>query len=130
MKILSIGNSFSDDAQRYLRAIAASEGVEIETLNLCIGGLFEGTPKQMFEVLKKIKQLPNEVVFYPGHEYTQGGAAFAFRYNQGNKLIRDYLEYAKTRLDLGLPVSPISLEKEKQCNPYLQVNTFEEFENL
>ncbi len=38
MKILSIGNSFSDDAQRYLREIARSEGVEIETLNLCIGG--------------------------------------------------------------------------------------------
>lgn len=38
MKILSIGNSFSDDAQRYLREIAISEGIEIETLNLCIGG--------------------------------------------------------------------------------------------
>ena len=38
MKILSIGNSFSDDAQRYLREIAASDGVDIETLNLCIGG--------------------------------------------------------------------------------------------
>ena len=38
MKILSIGNSFSDDAQRYLREIAKAEGVEIETLNLCIGG--------------------------------------------------------------------------------------------
>lgn len=38
MKVLSIGNSFSDDAQRYLREIAAKEGVEIETLNLCIGG--------------------------------------------------------------------------------------------
>ena len=38
MKILSIGNSFSDDAQRYLREIASSEGIEIETLNLCIGG--------------------------------------------------------------------------------------------
>lgn len=38
MKILSIGNSFSDDAQRYLHDIAKSEGVEIETLNLCIGG--------------------------------------------------------------------------------------------
>ena len=38
MKILSIGNSFSDDAQRYLREIAIAEGVEIETLNLCIGG--------------------------------------------------------------------------------------------
>ena len=38
MKILSIGNSFSDDAQRYLHDIAKNEGVEIETLNLCIGG--------------------------------------------------------------------------------------------
>ena len=38
MKILSIGNSFSDDAQRYLRAIAKEEGIEIETLSLCIGG--------------------------------------------------------------------------------------------
>lgn len=38
MKILSIGNSFSDDAQRYLRSIAEEEGIEIETLNLCIGG--------------------------------------------------------------------------------------------
>ena len=38
MKVLSIGNSFSDDAQRYLKEIAAKEGVEIETLNLCIGG--------------------------------------------------------------------------------------------
>ena len=38
MKILSIGNSFSDDAQRYLREIAAHDGLEIETLNLCIGG--------------------------------------------------------------------------------------------
>lgn len=38
MKILSIGNSFSDDAQRYLRAIAANDGVDLETLNLCIGG--------------------------------------------------------------------------------------------
>ena len=38
MKILSIGNSFSDDAQRYLRDIARGEGIEIETLNLCIAG--------------------------------------------------------------------------------------------
>ena len=38
MKILSIGNSFSDDAQRYLHSIAAKEGIELETLNLCIPG--------------------------------------------------------------------------------------------
>lgn len=36
--ILSIGNSFSQDAQRYLYDLARSEGVSIETANLYIGG--------------------------------------------------------------------------------------------
>lgn len=38
MKVLSIGNSFSQDAQRYLHELAKAEGVEIQTQNLCIGG--------------------------------------------------------------------------------------------
>ncbi len=38
MKILSIGNSFSQDAQRYLHGIAAAEGVELFCQNLYIGG--------------------------------------------------------------------------------------------
>lgn len=38
MKILSIGNSFSQDAHRYLHAVAESAGVELETANLYIGG--------------------------------------------------------------------------------------------
>ncbi len=98
--------------------------------NLCIGGLFEGTPKQMFDALKKIKQLPNDVLFYPGHEYTQACASFAFKYNHGNEQIKNYLEYAKNRLDKGRPVAPITLKQEKSCNPYLQANTLEEFEML
>lgn len=38
MHILSIGNSFSQDAQRYVHDLARSEGVDIETVNLYIGG--------------------------------------------------------------------------------------------
>ena len=38
MKILSIGNSFSEDAQRYLRRIADSAGYPMKTANLVIGG--------------------------------------------------------------------------------------------
>lgn len=38
MKILSIGNSFSQDAQRYLSRIAKSEGMDFKTVNLYIGG--------------------------------------------------------------------------------------------
>lgn len=38
MKILSIGNSFSQDAHAYLHNVAASMGIELECLNLYIGG--------------------------------------------------------------------------------------------
>ncbi len=38
MKILSIGNSFSHDAQKYLYRLAKQEGVEMKTVNLYIGG--------------------------------------------------------------------------------------------
>ena len=38
MKILSIGNSFSQDAQRYLHRLAKNEGVDMKTVNLYIGG--------------------------------------------------------------------------------------------
>lgn len=38
ISILSIGNSFSQDAQRYIHYLAKSEGVDIQTTNLVIGG--------------------------------------------------------------------------------------------
>ncbi len=38
LKVLSIGNSFSSDAQRYLHKVAAAEGVDMKCVNLYIGG--------------------------------------------------------------------------------------------
>ena len=38
MNVLSIGNSFSEDAQRYLHTISQADNNEIYTANLCIGG--------------------------------------------------------------------------------------------
>ncbi len=38
MKILAIGNSFSEDATRYLYKIAKSAGVDLHVVNLYIGG--------------------------------------------------------------------------------------------
>lgn len=38
MKLLSIGNSFSQDAHRWLHDVALLNGFEIETVNLYIGG--------------------------------------------------------------------------------------------
>ena len=38
MKILSIGNSFSADAHVYLRALAEQRGIDLQTVNIAIGG--------------------------------------------------------------------------------------------
>ncbi len=38
MNILSIGNSFSQDAHRYLHRIAKADGYILNTFNLYIGG--------------------------------------------------------------------------------------------
>lgn len=38
MKVLAIGNSFSQDATRYLRQIAKSDGFDMKVVNLYIGG--------------------------------------------------------------------------------------------
>ena len=98
--------------------------------NLCIGGIFEGTPEQMFAALNKIKTLPDDVLFYPGHEYTSGGAMFAFQYNHGSEDIKNYLDRARRRLAEGLPVAPVSLGEEKRCNPYLEATTLQDFKKL
>ena len=38
MNVLSIGNSFSEDATRYLHEIARADGERVNTANLYIGG--------------------------------------------------------------------------------------------
>lgn len=38
MRILSIGNSFSEDAQAYLHALAEQRGIDLTAVNLAIGG--------------------------------------------------------------------------------------------
>ena len=38
MKILAIGNSFSDDASAWLHQIAKAGGVDLNVVSLCIGG--------------------------------------------------------------------------------------------
>lgn len=98
--------------------------------NLCIGGLFEGTPEQMFQALQKIKRLPDDTLFYPGHEYTPHGAHDAFAFNNGNPDIRNYLAKADANLKQGLPAGPFTLAEEKRCNPYLRAQTLTEFKNL
>ena len=55
MYVVSIGNSFSQDAQRYLTRFAKAAGVDIMTRNLEIGGC---SLEQHFENCEKGKSDP------------------------------------------------------------------------
>lgn len=84
----------------------------------------------MFSALSKIKELPDDVLFYPGHEYTMPAAMTAYNFNRGNPEIRQYLERAKERIEQGLPVGPVPLGIEKKCNPYLQAGSAQELREI
>ena len=84
----------------------------------------------MFKSLSKIKNLPDNTLFYPGHEYTFHAANFAYHHNQADENIIKYLTKAKSNLDTTGHVFPFTLKEEKLCNPYLQATTLEEFTNL
>ncbi len=83
--------------------------------NLCIGGLFEGTPSEMRETLEKIKKLPNNTNIFPGHEYTRASIDISML-NKPN--FDSYLKKMFKREEGYF--SPSTLEEEKLYNPYLK----------
>lgn len=94
--------------------------------NLCIGGLFEGTPRQMWQSLQKIKALSDDVRFYPGHEYTRASySLLAARQNE--PAIQQYLQFLETCRQNNIPPVGNTLGLEKLCNPYLQIADENEF---
>lgn len=90
--------------------------------NLCIGGLFEGTPQQMFATLQKIKALPDDTEIFPGHEYTRACLSPRFKETQ------DFAAYLQKMVQREHgEKAPATLAEEKKFNPYLQAATLAGF---
>jgi hydroxyacylglutathione hydrolase len=53
--------------------------------SLGCGRVFEGTHSQMYESLKKIKDLPRETKIFCGHEYTLDNSKFCLSLDQNNE---------------------------------------------
>lgn len=83
--------------------------------NLCVGGLFEGTPRQMFESLNKIKSLPNNTKIFPGHEYTRSCI------EQSMLKVPNFDTYLQKMYQREQQkLCPTTIDEEKQFNPYLK----------
>lgn len=95
--------------------------------SLGCGRLFEGTPAEMFDSLKRIATLPPETKIYFGHEYTLRNAAFALQQNPENQELKDYVQDVELRLSKGEHSTPSELGKEIRINPFMNTPSLSEW---
>ena len=98
--------------------------------SLGCGRLFEGTYEQMFNSLKKIKQLPKDTEIYCGHEYTIQNSNFCIVNDPGNLKLKEKITKIKNKLKKNLPTIPTILKDELECNIFLKANDLKTFSKL
>lgn len=86
------------------------------------GRLFEGTPAQMWESLRKLRALPADTTVCSGHEYTESNARFALSLDPDNAALISRYEGIKAARAAGRPTVPSALDDEKRTNPFLRAD--------
>ena len=71
---------------------------EIHFFHLGCGRIFEGTYEEMFNSLKKLKELPKETKIYCGHEYTLKNSEFCLKFDKDNKKIKKKISEIKNKI--------------------------------
>lgn len=84
------------------------------------GKLFEGTPAEMLESLRKVRKLPDSTQIWCAHEYTEKNYWVACQLEPENKLLHDHYESVRKQRKEGVSTVPLSLRSEKAVNPFLR----------
>ena len=98
--------------------------------SLGCGKIFEGTYKEMFESLSKIKKLPEDTKIYCGHEYTLQNSKFCIKHDHKNKDLQNKKTKINEKLKNNVPTIPSILKDEKECNIFLRAKNVESFSKL
>jgi hydroxyacylglutathione hydrolase len=86
------------------------------------GRVIEGTMDQMWNSLKKLRDLPNETLIYCGHEYTAANIKFALSIDKDNAVLVAREAEAHQQLAAGEPTIPTTIGDEKLANPFLRAD--------
>lgn len=98
--------------------------------SLGCGRIFEGTYKQMFDSLIKLKNLPRDTKIYCGHEYTLKNSMFCSKYDKDNKNLEKKIFEINDKLKKNLPTMPSTIGEELSCNIFLRAKNLEDFSKL
>ena len=98
--------------------------------SLGCGRLFEGTYEQMFNSLKKIKELPKDTEIFCGHEYTLQNSIFCLTNDSENTKLKEKIVEVKDKIKNNLPTLPTTLADELECNIFLKAKDLKTFSKL
>ena len=98
--------------------------------SLGCGRIFEGTYSQMYESLKKLKELPHDTKIFCGHEYTMQNSRFCLAHDQNNKNLKNKIINIKKKLQEKLPTIPSTIKEELECNIFLRSDNVKTFSKL
>ena len=90
--------------------------------SLGCGRIFEGTAKDMYQSVIKVKSLPDEVKVFCGHEYTESNLKFCLAYDQNNDYLNKRAAKIKSLRSKNLPTIPTTILDEKQTNIFFRCN--------
>ena len=88
--------------------------------SLGCGRVFEGSHKEMFSSLNKIRNLPRDTKIYCGHEYTKSNLDFCMKYDPDNKFLKDKAIHIQKKLSAGQPTIPSTIDQEIKTNIFLR----------
>ena len=98
--------------------------------SLGCGKIFEGTYTQMFDSLKKLKELPKSTKVFCGHEYTLQNSKFCMVHDKDNLNLKAKIDDIKIKLQAGMSTIPSTIKDELECNIFLRSNNVESFSKL
>ena len=90
--------------------------------SLGCGRVFEGTQKQMFNSLNKLKNLPINTKIYCGHEYTKKNLEFCLKYDSNNEFLKKKSNWINSKIESNSPTVPVSIDEEIKTNIFLRCN--------
>ena len=86
------------------------------------GRVIEGTMEQMWQSLRKLRDLPDDTRIYCGHEYTEANIKFAKTIEPDNTALQAREKEARAQRAAGKATVPTTLGAEKKENCFLRAD--------
>ncbi len=99
-----------------LNAIFSNDHV----FSLGCGRVFEGSMQQMYESLKKFRDLPDNTLIFSSHEYTHKNLQFGLKLFPQDEHLQRVAPHIHAKVANNIPTVPVDLAFEKKHNPLLR----------